>query len=98
MNINESAPVYTASESGSSPDSGAARNWELRSVEPGLVRVGGSALTPSREVVGVVWEGQSRPLDTFLAVAGDQGWDIVAAGNVGERHHRLYLKRLRPRA
>jgi len=32
-------------------------------------------------------------LDSFLEAAGDQGWEIVAAGNIGERHHRLYLKR-----
>lgn len=72
-----------------------APKWELRSVDPGPVRIPTGPLTPSRETVGVVWEGQPVPLETFLELAGEQGWEIAAAGNTGERHHRLYLKRLK---
>lgn len=70
-----------------------AAKWQLRAVEPGIVRVSSSPLSPSKEVLGVVWEGKPMPLDNFLTMAGDEGWEIVAAGNIGERHHRLYLKR-----
>jgi len=42
----------------------------------------------------VTWEGKALPLDDFLSLLADEGWEIAAAGNTGERHHRLYLKRL----
>ena len=74
------------------------RQWEMRAVEPGLVRIATGPLTPSREVMGVVWQGTPLPLDAFLEAAGSEGWEIVAGGNIGERHHRLYLKRPRTNA
>ena len=40
-------------------------------------------------------KARQMALDDFLAIAGEQGWEVVAAGNVDARHHRLYLKRAR---
>lgn len=74
--------------------------WELRAVDPGLVRVPTepqSPLTPGTvEVVGVVWNGKPMALGEFLDLAGNEGWQIVGVGNTTERRHRLYLQRSRP--
>ena len=70
--------------------------WELRAVEPGAVRIPASlalARDQTREVVGVVWEGNPLALDDFLSAAGDDGWQIVGVGNISDYRHRLYLQR-----